>query len=301
MGGTALPQSKFNQYFNDSKYIGEKKFDGSRYILQVAEDGIFLTSRRESVKGGMVDKTLNVPQIINEVSCYKNTIFDGEIDVRGDARNFKHVQGVMGSLPERAIQLQKEKGELIYKVFDLLELNGENVRDKTLLARRKILEQLFNMANFKYIELVNQFQNKEQLYKEELEKGQEGIMIKNLDSKYIEDKSPSQTWYKIKGHTTYDGVVLGYDYGTPGSKYERMLGTLKVYQMVNGALTHTSDVGGLTEVERITFKVRLDHGERLIIEFDAYGLFEDTHKYRHPSFVRIRTDKNEHDCLYGKS
>ena len=301
MGGTALPQSKFNQYFNDSRYIGEKKFDGSRYILQVAEDGIFLTSRRESVKGGMVDKTLNVPHIINEVGYFKEIIFDGEIDVRGDERNFKYVQGVMGSLPERAIQLQNEKGELIYKVFDLLELNGEDLRDKMLLARRKILEQLLSTVNFKYIELVKQFSDKEQLYRGELEKGQEGIMIKNLDSKYVEDKSPSQTWYKIKGHETYDGVVLGYEYGTPGSKYEGMLGTLKVYQMVNGALTHTSDVGGLTEAERITFKVRLDRGERLVIEFDAYGLFEETHKYRHPSFVRIRTDKNENECIYGKS
>jgi ATP-dependent DNA ligase len=126
-------------------------------------------------------------------------------------------------------------------------------------------------------------------------------MIKNLQSKYVEDKSPSQTWYKIKGKNTYDGIVMGYDYGTPGTKYETWLGTLKVYQYCNGVLLHTSDVGGLTETERKEFKIRLDKGEQFVVEFEAYGLFEDTHKYRHPSFKRIRTDKNEKECIYGKA
>jgi|GEM_PF-7114547 len=299
MSANATPKNKLEELYLDPNYIGERKFDGSRYALQIADDGIFFTSRKESVKGGMVDKTKNVPQIVEEMKKLPvGTILDGEVDVRENVRNFKFVQSVMGSLPERALQLQEAKEKLVYKVFDILEFAGENLRDKTLLERRSILEQHISKDKFCYLVLVEQFINKKELYNEEISRGQEGIMLKNLQSIYVEDKSPCKTWYKVKAHETYDGVVLGYKFGTLGSKYEKDLGTLTVHQYVDGQLIHVSDVGGLTVQERKEFKERLDRGEKFIVEFDAYGKFEDTHRYRHPSFVRERTDKNEKDCKY---
>lgn len=298
----AVPKNKLEQLYNDPNYIAERKYDGSRYILQVAPEGVFFTSRKESVNGGMVDKTKNVPQIINDSeNLPRNTILDGEIDVPGDKRNFKFVQSVMGSLPERARELQKENVPLVYKVFDILELNGEDLRIKPLIERRKLLGQLISEGKFEYIELVPQYTDKRELYEKEIENGQEGIMLKNLNSIYQEDRSPSKTWYKVKDKDTYDGIVMGYDYGTPGTKYEKWLGTLRVFQYCNGVLLHVADAGGLSEARRKEFKERLDRGEQFCIEIEAYGLFVDTHKYRHPSFKRLREDKNPKECRYGKA
>jgi len=319
MGAIALKKEKQEQYLNDPDYIGEKKFDGSRYVVQVTAEGTFLTSRRESVQGGMVDKTLNVPQIVEDLKQLPaNTIFDGEIDIPGDVRFFKYVQGVMGSLPERANQLQTgnplkiikdKKGKdvivegpkLVYKVFDILEYKGEDLRNKPLYLRRLVLNSIFLTTPFTYVKLVEQYEDKKTLLKKELDLGQEGIMVKNINAVYVEDKEPSQTWYKIKAKETYDGIVKGYKFGTPGTKNEFKLGTLTTYQYKDGVLVEVAECGGLEDVEREEFKIRLDRGEEFAIEFEGYGLFEETHRYRHPSFKRLREDKNFKDCIYGKS
>jgi ATP-dependent DNA ligase len=319
MGAIALKKEKWNQYLDDPNYVGEKKFDGSRYASQVEVVGTFLTSRRESVQGGMVDKTLNVPHIIKDLRRLPDsTTLDAEVDIPGDVRFFKYVQGVMGSDPERAQRLQTgnplriekdKKGKdiiiegpyLVYKTFDILDYKGENLRNRPLRERRAILEDVFKKINFTYVEIVQQYEDKRTLLKRELDLGQEGIMLKNLNSIYVEGKEPSQSWYKIKGKETYDGIVKGYKFGTPGTKNEFKLGTLTTFQYKDGELVEVAECGGLEDVERIDFKERLDKGEEFAIEFEAYGLFEETHRYRHPSYKRERTDKNFKDCIYGKS
>jgi len=305
MGANALSKDKRDNYLDDPNYIGECKFDGSRYVLQIDKDNkVYLTSRRESVDGsGMVDKTKNVPHIIKDIQKLKgiySIILDGEIDIAGDKRNFKYVQGIMGSLCDRAIQLQTDNEWLIYKCFDILEYNREDLRCKPLKLRRKILEQILDTTELRYIKVVEQFPDKRKLLEEEIKKGNEGIMLKNLDSIYVEGKKPSQTWYKVKRKATFDGIVKGYKLGTPGTKYEKMLGTLTIYQYLNGQLIETSEIGGLTEEERIEFKKRLDKGETFIVEFEAQEAYGNN-RYRHPHFLRLREDKNPSECIYGKS
>ncbi len=349
-------KEKLEKLYNDPNWIAERKYDGSRYILQILPEGIFLTSRRESVNGGMCEKSLNVPQIVEEakklLTIYpKGIILDGEVDVPGNIRCFKMVQGVMGSLPERAIALQTgnavrtemKKGKeiilegpkLVYKVFDILERNGEDLRNKSLRYRRSTLEETLFFGGWQYIKLVEQYKEDEKrhLYEEEISIGAEGIMLKNLDAIYQEDKCPANVWVKVKGKETYDGIVKGYKYGEQvvvaiddtfsavkdivkvqgwqyevekgkykvGDKIQEGLGTLTTYQYHNGELVEVAEVGGIPYALRAEFKAKLDRGETFCVEFEAYGLFEDTHRYRHPSFKRVREDKNEKDCLYGKA
>jgi len=312
MGCSNTSKEKIEELFLDHNYIAEKKYDGSRYICQIEEWGdiVRFSSRTTNKNGEQVSKQNNIPHIVEELSDtliednqdeIKSFILDGEIDVKGDIRNFKRVQGIMGSLPERALEIQNEYGGLIYKVFDILELNGENLRTKTLRERREILEKLFLKSDLKYVELVEQYKGKDkkELLKRELENKAEGIILKNLNSIYQDDKSPTQTFYKVKDKNSYDGIVKGYVLGT--GKYEGMLGTLTVYQYVGNELVKTANVSGMSDKQRVEFKERLDRGESWIIEFEGYGLFIDTNSYRHPTYKRIRLDKNEKECLYGKA
>ena len=307
MGAKALPKGengkqKLAELYANSRYVAEKKFDGSRYTIQVDGRGnYFVQSRRESVHGGMCDKTANVPHIIQELKKLElsnNTILDGEIDVL-EGREFHYVQGCMGSLSERAIEIQKSDRMLYYKMFDVLEYDGNDLRNTPLESRRMILGEFFRKQKNRYVILVEQFKDKDkrELFDKEIEAGAEGIILKNLDSIYVEDKKPTNSWYKLKLVDTFDGLVTGYNAGT--GKYEGMLGSLKVCQYKDQQLIEVAEVGGMTDELRKSFKTRLDRGEKFIIEFAAQEA-EVHNRYRHPRFVRERTDKNSSQCIYGE-
>jgi len=304
MCADSVKPEKLDLLYSDNNWIAEMKYDGSRYCFQIRKEGCMFSSRTESVKGGQVDKVKNVPQICEEALKHFpiNTVLDGEVDVV-EGRNFKRVQGIMGSLPERALALQKDD-PLVYKVFDILELDGVDLRNRPYKERRHLLEALFNSFPQKYIRLCEIHKGEEakrDLFAKAMREKAEGIMLKNLDGIYKEDKRPANTWVKIKKVANYDGIVKGYKYGTPGTKFEHGLGTLTVHQYLeDGSLVEVAECGGVDFKERVEFKERLDKGETFIIEFSACELFEETHRYRHPSFVRIRTDKNEKECHYGK-
>ena len=148
MGATGLPsgqkgKDKLEGLYKNPDYVAEKKFDGSRYVIQIDNKrNIQLTSRSLSVRGGMVDKTDRVPHIIKEVKYLDFCVLDGEIDII-EGRNFHYVQSCMGSLPDRAVQIQKEEQMLYYKCFDILEYKGEDLKNRPLRERRKILEDIF--------------------------------------------------------------------------------------------------------------------------------------------------------------
>jgi len=312
MGAKALPKGdkgkqKLAELYADPRYIAEKKFDGSRYTIQVDGKGnYFVQSRRESVHGGMCDKTANVPHIISELKKLdlpNNTILDGEIDVY-DGRDFHYVQGCMGSLPERAIATQQSDRMLYYKVFDVLEFHGENLRNKVLFERGTYLDLFLGkeIKEPKYIVPVKWYfeKDKRELFDKEIEAGAEGIMLKNLDSIYVEDKKPTDTWVKVKRNNTYDGVITGYIEGN--GKYEHKLGALIISQYVDKKLIEVATISGFTDELRDEFKRRLDNKEKnIVVEFDAQEAEEISHRYRHPRFLRERKDKNISKCIYGES
>lgn len=298
-------------------YVAEKKFDGSRYTIQIESKGkIYLQSRSESVKGGMCDKTDRVPHIIEEAwELLFGTIIDGEIDIP-EGRNFHYVQGTMGSLPERALEIQTgnpirteeikgkeiiiEGPKLVYKVFDVIEYKGKDLRNTPLRERRKILEDMLGEHSFEYIRIVEQIKDekgKRELFDKEIEAGSEGIILKNLDGLYVEGKKPAHTWYKDKLVNTYDGVVIGYKSGT--GKYTGTVGSLTVAQYLDGVLTEVAFCGGIKDELRDEFKKRIDKGERFIIEFKAQEP-EVNKRYRHPRYKRERLDKTEKQCIYGQ-
>jgi len=303
MGATGTTKEKIEAAYINPDYVAEKKFDGSRYVIQIDNKrNIQLTSRSLSVKGGMCDKTDRVPQIIEDIKkISKEIILDGEIDIL-EGRNFHYVQGCMGSLFERAIQIQKEEQMLYYKCFDILEYKGEDLRNRPLRERRKILEELFKENKFKYIKLVEQVKDergKRELFDIEIENGSEGIILKNLNSIYLEDKRPSNTWLKVKLTQTYDGIITGYHLGT--GKYTGMIGSLIVSQYLNGELVEVADCGGIKDELREELKKRIDKGEKIIITFKAQEIETAHNRYRHPRFSHIRLDKPEKECIYGQT
>lgn len=103
--------------------------------------------------------------------------------------------------------------------------------------------------------------------------GYEGLILRQGD-----------TWLKVKPSPTADVFVTGFQAGT--GKHEGRLGAL---------LTNYGKVGtGFKDADRIMFQAMYDAGtlNGTLIEVEYMCLTTDD-KFRHPRFVRIRTDKNE--------
>ena len=198
---------KSSDKWDDPNWWAEEKIDGSRYLMFIGETGNRFTSRQKSRGTGLpVEKTENIPHLSE--TAYPElagTILDGEIQ----HKDFSRTVSIMGSKPERAIQLQQEIGLIDYYVFDILEYKGENVREKTYKERRAILEGVvdkLNNSNIFATEVVKQ--DKKEFYKMIVERGGEGVILKNIDSVYV-DNTRSKEWIKVKKYITDDVVIIG--------------------------------------------------------------------------------------------
>jgi ATP-dependent DNA ligase len=127
-------------FWTDPAWSAENKEDGDRRISQFCSAGLWgvrFTGTRESVDGtGYVEKSVNLPHLCKmKFDNLTGTVLDGEI-VAPWAENLpggssKHVTAIMGSSPERAVALQRERGWLEYRVFDCLWFKGEDLRRVT--------------------------------------------------------------------------------------------------------------------------------------------------------------------------
>lgn len=102
MGGTSVKDpAKLEELFKSDDYIAEEKFDGSRYL----DVGGRFFSRKVSVKDGFpVEKTDNVPHLVDVLKAYPLLILDGEVYIRGSKSN--DVVSIMGASKEKALWRQ---------------------------------------------------------------------------------------------------------------------------------------------------------------------------------------------------
>jgi bifunctional non-homologous end joining protein LigD len=126
MHATELPRP-----FHRDGWIYEEKCDGWRMVAEKAGSEVTLTSRNG------LDHSQRFPELVKAIAALDapTLILDGEIAIfdRQLISRFEWLRA-------------RPKGEVstppIYMVFDLLELEGEDLRPRSLLERRQALEQL---------------------------------------------------------------------------------------------------------------------------------------------------------------
>lgn len=228
-------------------YIGEEKLDGHRSTMCITEQGNRFFSRRISKKTGWYSENTDcIPHLRDYVgfSDYMGTILDGEITMPSGI--FADVQGVLGALPETALQKQLEAGFAVFNAFDILYYKGVNIQKFPLWKRKlylaKVLRENYNSC-FKevpfyatartierWIKLKDSHEEGKwyfdpiptcissfkQLCQDEWKKGHEGLILKNIDAPYSQKRS--KDFLKIKKCKKYDVVIMGY--GEPTVWYD---------------------------------------------------------------------------------
>ena len=281
----------------------EFKYDGSRFQFHKKGNWARLYSRR------LEDVTAALPDVIEKLitSTAHDVILDGEVIAIKDNKPMPF-QSVLRRFRRRHdIAEAQDAIEMVPNVFDILYLDGETLIDLPLEKRRKHLESVVN----RYIapQVVSSDPREiEQTYKDALEAGHEGIMIKVPASPY----SPGQrgkNWIKIKPDVdTLDLAVIGGEWGE--GKRAHIFGSFLVACQDQGRLVALSRVATgfsdeqLGEVyDLLKDRVIKKSGKEVSFEPDlvfevGYAELQVSPTYeggfalRFPRFIRIRDDKN---------
>jgi len=280
----------------------EYKYDGSRFQFHKKGNWARLYSRR------LEDVTAALPDVIEKLisSTAHDVILDGEVIAIKDNKPMPF-QSVLRRFRRRHdIAEAQDAIELVPHVFDILYLDGETLIDLPLEQRRKHLESAVTLYLAPQV-VSSDPQKIEQIYKEALDAGHEGIMIKVSDSPY----SPGQrgkNWIKIKPEAdTLDLAVIGAEWGE--GKRAHVFGSFLVACQDQGKLVPLSRVATgfsdeqLTEVyELMKDRVVKKTGKEVMFEPDlvfevGYAELQVSPTYeggfalRFPRFIRIRDDK----------
>lgn len=281
-----------------SRWIVEVKYDGDRRIAQFCEDRLVrFTGTRVSKKDGlMVEKTANLPHLNHHQGTLTGTVLDGELICTWSGARSKDVASIMGSNRDVAIEKQLERGWLEYAVFDCLFYQGEDLRALPLQERKKYVESAVRVWNvhteYAWSVVTNPMARANKIYDEVLKSGGEGVIYKNLDAPYGDERS----WVKRKKVKTYDVVITGYDPGK--GKYGLMVGAVKFGQYRAGKLLECGQCSGMDDAMRTELTRHPKRYLGTVMEITANDR-EESGKFRHPQFSRLRPDKNSKDCIYN--
>lgn len=193
---------KREEPFNREGWVAEKKYDGSRVKIEINNGEIRLESR----KGNSLTKKF--PEF-EDIEVEGEYILDGEIVLmKGGKSRFNDLLRRINQENKFKIELLSEKYPCKIAIFDILEYNGEGLRNKKLKKRWEYLEMFFNKVKKgrEHFIKVKQHENILDLWKEVKSSKLEGIIMKDINSKYEGERSSK--WLKVK---IWNEVVLEFD------------------------------------------------------------------------------------------
>jgi ATP-dependent DNA ligase len=98
-------------------------------------------------------------------------------------------------------------------VFDILSVKGIELPNRTLMQRLAWLATVKKEMRSHlicFLPWVSGSKDKHDLYRQIIEQGGEGVVLKHLYASYLEGGQPSNNWYKAKKSATFDCVVMGF-------------------------------------------------------------------------------------------
>ena len=269
-------------------YSVERKIDGERMQAEVVSNVVSYANRHSFIasNGDLPKLSQAILEAVNGRDCW----LDGELST-GVRTDF---YGKDGYLANRA-----NRDEMSYIVFDILMLNGEDLRLKPYMERRRILTELVK-PNSK-VELVQAWQAQGQteivhLYEQAVKEGQEGVVIKPLASIYM-----NNAWLKMKDHKETEVVILGVSKDKEAFLIGHYQSSPCGFIQYGRTSAHDWQQVKETALKAVTSEDN-DYWyvePFIVIELRHNGLIESEQgkTYRHPRITKVRLDKSPKDCI----
>ena len=170
-----------DERFSDPDWIYERKLDGVRCIAIRDGDRVRLLSRNDL---SMNDRYPEVVEALEAQECRRFAI-DGEVVA------FDHGQTSFSRLARRG----RERVAVFLYAFDITWLDGEDVRDRPLTERKRLLRDALSFGGALRLS-AHRRENGEEYFAEACRKGWEGVIAKRADSRYTSARS--KDWLKFK-------------------------------------------------------------------------------------------------------
>lgn len=194
---------KRDQPFDDDRYIFEPKIDGHRLILSKIKGQVRLYTRHNN------DCTRQYPELWN-VPLDGDVILDGEVACIHPQTGFIDFESVMERFrmtKQARIKEAIARQPINFIVFDILQHNGQDLRNKPLFERKEILSRLLTQNDY-YTNITHIEDNGTALFDLIQQRSMEGIVAKRKDSLYAGRRS--EAWLKIVNYRYADVYISGY-------------------------------------------------------------------------------------------
>jgi bifunctional non-homologous end joining protein LigD len=180
------------------EWIYEIKLDGFRALAVKNGSDVQLFSRNQKELGG---KFPEVARAIAKIKA-RDAIIDGEIVALEDSgrSSFQLLQ---------AYDMGEARPPIRFYAFDLLRLNGKDLRREPLLARKALLEKLIADPPEGILYSDSLDSDVDDLLKQARQLGLEGLIGKRKDSLY-ESGQRSGAWIKLKITLEQEFVIGGF-------------------------------------------------------------------------------------------
>jgi bifunctional non-homologous end joining protein LigD len=283
------------------QWIHEVKFDGYRLLAYLDKGEVHLITR------GLKDWTGDFPIIRDELAKLgvQSAILDGEAVALNEAgiSNFQTLQST----------LKAGTNALAYFVFDVLYVNGYDLRKCALADRRHVLQEMLGhtagdtSSPLRFSEAITG-QGRD-VFTHACKLAMEGVISKRLDSPYVSDRT--KAWVKSKCIARQEMVIGGY---TDPRRSRTGFGALLIGYYQDGALTYAGKCGTGFDIPMLQdLHKRLERMEQRKCPFtpeprgyqvrDAHWVkpvmvaeiefteWTNDGRLRHPAFVALREDK----------
>jgi bifunctional non-homologous end joining protein LigD len=179
-------------------WIHEVKFDGYRALALRSGSETKLVSRNQK------DLGKKFPEIVDAIGALElqDAIIDGEIvaiDEKGRS-SFQMLQG---------FDMGTERPPIVFYAFDLIRLNGKDLRNLPIEERKAQLAALFTKPPAALRYSISFTKDIDELLEKAKKLGLEGLIGKRSSSVYEVGKR-SGAWVKIKLHLEQEFVIGGY-------------------------------------------------------------------------------------------
>ncbi len=289
-------------------WIHETKYDGYRILCRIRSGRARLFTRNAK------DWTARFPSVAEAAEALPVAAawIDGELvmEGKGGRSDFQALQNSMSGDGQKGIA---------YHVFDLLFLDGFDLRDSPLLARKRALAAVLGRCAADLVEkspdsvparihLAAHTRGRGgYALSAACRRGLEGIVSKSADSPYRSGRGAD--WRKVRCGERQEFVIAGY---VPHSVDAQGIGALVLGYFERGELRTAGRVGtGFDRAARRDLKRRLDRVARetppfadgaprrgperwahpVLVGEVAFTEWTRDGKLRHPSFVGLREDK----------
>ncbi len=168
--------------FDSELFIYELKIDGFRALARIQNGAAELVSRNGNVFRGFAE----LAGWIAEHLRVESAVLDGEICcLNEDGRPSFH-------------DLFFRKTQCMFIAFDLLYLNGQDLRTLPLIERKAILKRLIRRKRARMFYLDHVENDGRLLFEQVVKMDLEGIVCKRKDSPYKVTEKRSRYWIKVK-------------------------------------------------------------------------------------------------------